>query len=368
MIAAMLTDLTDHEKWQRARRILCVRLDAIGDVLMTVPALRAVKGAANNRRITLLTSKSGAAVASLIGEIDEVIEYESPWMKATTTRDDSTRDWQMIDFIRRQKFDAAVIFTVYSQNPLPAALFCFFADIPLRLAHCRENPYQLLTDWAREIEPHETTRHEVQRQLDLVAGVGFAHDDKRMAVQIPDAAIQKVKALLRDLQIFDNRWAIVHCGATAASRRYAPEKFAVVVQKLVAEHNFRIVFTGTSDEARIVNQVQNLLPPLTKTDSLAGRLNLAELAALIKLAPVLISNNSSPVHFASATNTPVVDLYALTNPQHLPWLVPNRVLSFDVPCKYCYKSVCPLEHNDCLQKIEPLQIVEAAVELLTLSE
>jgi ADP-heptose:LPS heptosyltransferase len=77
----------------------------------------------------------------------------------------------------------------------------------------------------------------------------------------------------------------------------------------------------------------------------------------------VITNNTGLVHVAAAVDTPVVDLYALTNPQHTPWLVPHRVLSHDVPCKYCYKSVCPLEHHDCLRRIAPADVVSAALEL-----
>ena len=84
--------------------------------------------------------------------------------------------------------------------------------------------------------------------------------------------------------------------------------------------------------------------------SLAGQLGLADLAALIALAPVLVTNNTGPAHVAAAVGTPVVDLYALTNPQHTPWGVPSRVLFHDVPCKFCYKSVCPERHHDCLAR------------------
>jgi ADP-heptose:LPS heptosyltransferase len=91
---------------------------------------------------------------------------------------------------------------------------------------------------------------------------------------------------------------------------------------------------------------------------------LGELGALLSNAPLLISNNSGPVHLAAALGTPVVDLYALTNPQHTPWEVPNRVLNYDVPCKYCYKSVCPEGHHNCLVKVTPEQVVQAAQELL----
>jgi ADP-heptose:LPS heptosyltransferase len=102
----------------------------------------------------------------------------------------------------------------------------------------------------------------------------------------------------------------------------------------------------------------------TRSYSLAGRLDLGELAALLSLAPLLISNNTGPVHMAAALGTPIVDLYALTNPQHTPWSAPHRVLSHDVPCKFCFKSVCPEEHHGCLRGIAPDEVVVAARELL----
>ena len=80
---------------------------------------------------------------------------------------------------------------------------------------------------------------------------------------------------------------------------------------------------------------------------------------------MLVSNNSGPVHVAAAVGTPVVDLYALTNPQHTPWGVPHRVLFHDVPCRYCYKSVCPEGHHDCLRRVPPKAVVEAALSLLS---
>jgi ADP-heptose:LPS heptosyltransferase len=93
-------------------------------------------------------------------------------------------------------------------------------------------------------------------------------------------------------------------------------------------------------------------------------LTFEELAALIAKAPLVISNNTSAVHLASAVSTPVVDLYALTNPQHTPWRVPCRVLFEEVPCAFCYKSVCPEGHHRCLRGVPPDVVVSAATELL----
>jgi ADP-heptose:LPS heptosyltransferase len=85
---------------------------------------------------------------------------------------------------------------------------------------------------------------------------------------------------------------------------------------------------------------------------------------LISQAPLLITNNTGPAHIAAAVGTPVVDLYALTNPQHTPWGVPSRVLNQSVPCKNCFKSICPEQHQHCLSLVKPEQVVSAALELL----
>ena len=85
--------------------------------------------------------------------VDEVHRLRGPLDEGHARAGRPRADRAMIERLRAARFDAAVIFTVYSQNPLPAALLCYLADIPLRLAHCRENPYQLLTDWVAEPEP-----------------------------------------------------------------------------------------------------------------------------------------------------------------------------------------------------------------------
>jgi ADP-heptose:LPS heptosyltransferase len=131
---------------------------------------------------------------------------------------------------------------------------------------------------------------------------------------------------------------------------------------LVREAGCRVVFTGGREERALVEQIQGLMS--APSISLAGELDLAELAALIARAPVLIANNTGPVHIAAAVGTPVVDLYALTNPQHTPWGVPSRVLFHEVPCRMCYKSVCPEGHHDCLRLVPPEAVVTAALELL----
>ena len=263
----------------------------------------------------------------------------------------------------REGFDAAVIFTVYSQNPLPAALLCYLAGIPLRLAHCRENPYQLLSDWLPEPEPDQFVRHEVRRQLDLVNSVGFRAHDERMRITVPDRARQHADACLQSHGLGDSSdWVVIHPGCSAPSRRYPAESYSEVARRLVRDHGLRVVFTGDRSEREVVEAIRQGMAGAPAI-SLAGELDLAELAALIERAPLLVANNTGPVHIAAAVGTPVVDLYALTNPQHTPWGVLNKVLFHDVSCKYCYKSVCPQVHHDCLRLVRPEDVVAAVIEL-----
>jgi lipopolysaccharide heptosyltransferase II len=347
--------------WDGVRALLAVRLDALGDVLMTTPALRALRAGRLDRRITLLTSPAGGEVAALVPEIDEVIVYDAPWMKATAARGDSAPDHAMLDRLRRARFEGAVIFTVFSQNPLPAALLCFLADVPRRLAHCRENPYQLLTDWVAEPEPTRQVRHEVRRQLDLVDAIGCAGADERLSLRVPEAARSRVADRLATLGLHRRPWVLVHPGATAASRRYPPARFAAAARGVARATRCAVVVTGAAAERPLVDDVLAALDG--DAHALVG-LGLADFAALVEAAPLLITNNSGPVHVAAAVGTPVIDLYALTNPQHTPWAVPHRVLFRDVPCKYCYKSVCPEGHGNCLALVEPAEVVEAALALL----
>ena len=334
--------------WHEAERILGVRLDTIGDVLMTGPALRALRESGPDRSVTLLTSPAGAAVAALMPELDAAIAYRAPWMKGH----EPAQDTAIVEELRAGGFDAAAIFTAFGQSPLPAALVCHQAGIPLRLAHCREKPYALLTDWVPDPELTEPARHEVRRQLDLVASVGAHAPDERLALALPEAARQRVRELVPSAR----RWAVVHPGGSAPSRRYPPELWAEACAALAADHGVELVVTGDDGDRELAAALPGR--------SLAGELSLAELAALLAEAPLLLTGNTGPAHIAAAVGTPVVDLYALTNPQHSPWMVPSAVLSHDVPCRWCYSSVCLTGHHLCLRGVEPARVVAAALELL----
>ncbi len=352
--------------WQQARRILCVRLDALGDVLMCTPAMRTLKAALPGRSLTLLASASGAAAAPYLPEVDDTIVHVAPWMKAGMPAT-SAGLLELAALLAARRFDAAVVFTTYTQSALPAALLCWLAGIPLRLAHCRENPYHLLSDWIPDPEPQAMVRHEVQRQLDLVrhagAQPGFADKAPGLSFALRAADLASVRTRLQRMGIDTERpWLLLHPGASAASRRYPAGHWARVLALLDRSLGLPVVITGSAAEADLAEQIR--AAGGGKTHSLAGQLSLGELGAALRLAAMALTSNSGPAHIAAAVGTAVVDLYALTNPQHTPWKVRSRVLSQDVPCRFCFKSACPEGHHACLAGVAPERVVEAVLELL----
>jgi lipopolysaccharide heptosyltransferase II len=360
--------------WAGASNILCVRLDNMGDVLMCTPAMRALVQALPGRRLTLLASPAAAAVTPFIPELHTVLTYSAPWVKGGDPAGaDETREFA--GRLRAACFDGAVIFSSFSQSALPAALLCFQAGIPLRLAHCRENPYQLLTDWMVDPEPERGIRHEVLRQLSLVANIGCRPDNERLSFAVREADLDWMRLRLRPVLAGGARaWVLMHPGASAPSRRYPPRHWAGVVRRLVREQGLQVVLSGEAVDAELIagiireSGVSGISAGMAgaSAHSLAGELDLGKLGAAIALAPVFVSNNTGPAHIAAALGTPVVDLYALTNPQHTPWQVESRVLFHDVPCRHCYKSVCPHGHHQCLAGVEPARVVAAIGSLLDL--
>lgn len=354
--------MSQESDWSSVRRLLCVRLDNMGDVLMTTPALRALKQAGPGRSLTLLASRAAAALGPFLADVDEVLTYDAPWVK--NDGHDLRADHQMLAELRRSQYDAAVVFTVYSQSPLPAALMCRLAGIPRVLAHCRENPYGLITDWERETEPQQHIRHEVQRQLDLVAHIGADCDDVGLAFATRSEDRHSLREKLAATPVAQaDTWMVAHCGASAPSRRY-PAEYFVRAFALLGERAGPIVLTGDASERERVRRIMHECADRAPLVDMAGALTLGEFACLVEDAALLLSNNTGPVHLAAALGTPVVDLYALTNPQHTPWHVPQRVLYKDVPCKYCYRSICPERHHDCLRGVPPEQVCAAVIELL----
>jgi len=325
----MIVQQETAPSWQHCKRILCVRLDNMGDLLMSAPAMRALKTTLGCH-LTLLTSTMAQPLVKSLPEIDDVLLFDAPWVKTATAANSEGFDL-LVQQLRSGSFDGAVIFTVYSQNPMPAIMLTYLAGIPLRLAYCRENPYGLLTHWVPEKEPYSFIRHQVQRDLELVREIGAAATDEKLYLQTDDSLWPNITQQLESAGVDPRQpWLLLHPGVSELKRQYPTEQWIrlgrLLRQLLPA---YQLIFTGVQEEQTLISEIQEGIG--AGTFSLAGRLQLAAFITLIKHSPLLLSVNTSAAHFAAATGTPVVVLYAKTNPQHTPWQARGRVLYFDVP-------------------------------------
>jgi ADP-heptose:LPS heptosyltransferase len=350
-----------QHQWHEYSKILCIRTDNLGDVLMTEPALRSLKRGASNRQIHLLTSSTGSTAARLIGSIDKIMVCDAPWISNKSTPNELP---DLISKLKHEAYDGAVIFTVYSQSPLPAAMICYMAGIVNVASYCRENPYKLISTWIPDDEPLFRIRHEVTRQLDLANHLGGARLSKKIKINIHPEVVENLKQKLHTITTAP--FILVHPGVSEKRRQFPWELYAEAIDLIRTDIGMDVLLTGSESEIALAEKIAGVCG--SGVLSVAGMFSLHEFAALISLSPLLIANNSGPVHLAAATGTPVVVLYAQTNPQHTPWMVDHVLLPFDVPeCHRSKNTIVQFAHEKSfnpVNMIEPRKIADAAKLLL----
>ena len=316
-----------HKQPLHLQNILCIRADNMGDLLMSTPALRALKETFHCK-ITVLTSAMGSLITPYIKEIDDIIVADVPWVKTDKPLDEIAFV-HLVQTLTSRAFDAAIIFTVYSQNPLPAAMLAMLAGIDIRVAYCRENPYRLLSHWLPDEEPYTFIQHQVERDLKLAASVGATVSSKQLSVYYHHQAKGKALQKLADMGADTSQpFIIFHPGVSEEKRKYPVSLWTEAGRKFLQNNKYQIIITGSQAEEKQALEIQGSIG--VNSFAAAGLLSVEELIAVIDSSQLTVSVNTGTVHIAAALSKPVVVLYALTNPQHTPWMTASKVLYFSV--------------------------------------
>ncbi|HEX7082343.1 MAG TPA: glycosyltransferase family 9 protein [Gammaproteobacteria bacterium] len=349
-------------RWQAVRRLLVIRADNIGDVVMAGPALRAVRETLPDVHVTLLASPTGAQAAPLLPWIDDVIVRRVLWQDLGRLPFEPRRERGLIARLAAGRFDGAVILTSFSQSPHPAAFVAWLAGIPLRAGASRERS-GLLTDPVA-FPPFEC--HQTARNLAVVAALGFRVRSSALEVRIPPEARSRAAALLRQRGIADGAsYLLWNPWATAAARTWDPRHGSQAVRLVAAATGLSVVVTGSAREADGTAALAEAVG--TAAVDLAGRTSVAELAALVRDARLVITNHTLAMHLADALGTPAVVTFSGTDleSQWAPRRSPHRLLRKPTACAPCYAFDCPFGH-ECLG-FEPRDVADAALELLAAS-
>jgi len=360
-----------------ARRILVVRPDNVGDVVLLTPALRALRAAAPGARVDLLASPAGTAVAAMIPELDGVLTVSPSWQQLTAPTDTAGADAaaraerELLERLTAARYDVMLVFTSFSQSPWPAAHLGLLAGIGTRVVHSREFAGAVATHW---VTPPPDTTHHVDRSLHLLEAIGIPPRGRTPSLWVPDAAYAEADELVagvaavRTIDRFDRaagaravpRFALLVPGASCPSRRYPADRFGAAAAALAGK-GLPVLIAGTAAEAGLVDEVVRAAgsPDVRPLPAAA----LPVFTALLARAAVALTNNSGGLHLADAVGTPVVVTYAGTERlgDVAPRSVPSALLQVPTPCSPCRQLRCPF-HLECLD-VAPRRLAEAALRL-----
>lgn len=330
---------------------LVARLDSAGDVLITGPAVRAV--ADGHDRVVFLAGPRGRAAAELLPGVDDVIEWQAPWVDFDSPELTAGHVESLIKQLVDLDVDRALIFTSFHQSPLPLALLCRMASIPWVGAISEDFPGTLL-NLRHHVEPGIP---EPVRALSLAQAAGYQlpdADDGRLAVT--STALPRKLARL----VGPGRYVVFHPGAAVPARQPTPGRSTAMVAAL-AGAGHRVVVTGTESERGLTAEVAGRCAV-----DLGGATTLAELAAIFAGAAAVVAPNTGPAHLAAAVGAPVVSLFAPVVPaeQWSPYGTRVTILGDqNAPCRLSRARTCPVPGHPCLDGISDADVL-AAVERL----
>ena len=279
------------------QRILIVRTDRIGDVILTLPMARLLKQHFPSAHVSMLIQRYTAELVEDDPTVDEIVFYDNGGHPLPFFR--------LLDSVREGRFD--VVFHTHPRFRL--ALMTRLAGIPLRVG-TGYRWYSFLFN--RKVYEHrkDAQRHELEYNLNLLKAVGcpVSYEHMAPALQIPSFATERVSQLLAELGLpQENKFVLLHPGSGGSARDWSPEHFGELGNKIARLPNVTVVVTGGKGEDELVRHVQSVMghPCIT----IVNRLTLGEYAALAKMAALFISNSTGTIHIAAAVGTPVIGLY-----------------------------------------------------------
>ncbi|MCX7523153.1 glycosyltransferase family 9 protein [Microbacterium sp. STN6] len=333
------------------RRILVVRLDSAGDVLVSGPAVRA---AAAHGEVWMLCGPRGVAAARILPGVARVLEWECPWIVDPAPPATMENTGALLDLVRECAPETALILTSFHQSPLPLALLLRLAGVHEIAAASVDYAGRLLDTRIKPGEDMPEDQPEPVRALTIARAAGFElpeGDDGRMRVAAPPDVTSLVGP---------GPYVVVHPGAAVPARTWPALQHRQAVS-LLAKAGVRVVVTGAEGERALTSRVAG-----SSGIDLGGRTDFRTLAGVLAGASVLIAGNTGPAHLAAAVGTPVVSLYSPVIPAErwAPYGVPVALLGDQhAACRGSRARECPIAGHPCLARVTPQQVVDACLAL-----
>jgi heptosyltransferase II len=326
----------------------------IGDCVMTLPAVHAIRKRWPQARIAVLAKPWVADLYRLSTDVDDVISFAEPGRHAGILG-----KWRLAGELRAHGFDCAILL----QNAIEAAILARLAGIPLRAGYNSDGRGPLLTHSVRRTAAVRRI-HQIDYYLEMVRAIGCAPDGRTARLTPGKDAEKTVARLFEAFHIRGGRPLIglAPGAAYGPAKRWSAERFAAVADRLVDDFGAEALLFGSAGDSQSTAEVgRNARNRLV---DIAGKTNLQEAISLIARCDLFISNDSGLMHIAGALGRPTIAIFGSTNPVTTsPAGEKSVVIHHDVDCSPCLKQVCPTDFR-CMDMIGVDEVYAAASKLL----
>ncbi|MEX2303467.1 MAG: lipopolysaccharide heptosyltransferase II [Bryobacterales bacterium] len=329
----------------------------LGDAVMSIPALREIRRSFPGSEIVVLARPWVADLYRREDFCDRILTYENRGRHAG-----ARGKLRLAGELRRERFDCAILL----QNALDAAVLTWLARIPKRIGYARDGRRALLTEPVAVPHKDEIPEHQRYYYLELLRRAGLMKtlpECREIRLAGAAKAADSGRSLWRQRGFSAARWIGVSPGAAfGGAKRWLPERFAESAAKLSAELDAEVAVFGSAAEAELCESVASGIGP--RAHSLAGKTTLAEFIDFAAACTVYLTNDSGPMHVASALGVPTVAVFGATD--HIATGPTNewaRIVRQPVECSPCLLRECPIDHR-CMTRVESAVVVAEAQSLL----
>jgi lipopolysaccharide heptosyltransferase II len=334
----------------KPHRILVVKLDHLGDVLLATPVFSNLRRAYPHAQIHALVGSIGAYVLRNHPDVDKIIQYDARFF-CRSGRPMGLRDAsQLFRRLRLKKYDLLIDL----RGDWLTVNFALFKGALYRfdLASLQaENKLGYFTF---------TSSHEVDRNLDVLRAASIPTPHKTPTFRTTLADQRWTDGFLSNANVVKDRPLIaIHPGSPIKLKRWRAERFAAVADWLIAHKDAQILFVGEKSESSVIASVQKQMH--RKAISVAGKTNLSQLAEILRRCDLFIGNDSGPMHLAAAIGTQTIGLYGPGNPARFgPVGVHSCTIRRMPNCPPCMGTSCKFGGEGCMKEIEVDEVIHVA--------
>ena len=343
-----------------ADRLLVIRPDHLGDVLLMMPAIRLIKLERPDIELHVICGTWAAELLAPYDEIDLVLTLDFPGFqrqRVSATRNPYLMALDSARILRRIGYGSAL---VMRPDHWWGAMLAFLAGIPERIGYDKANIAPFLT--GRLPHQHEHAILQNMRLAQFWLGIPPGKDID-LTLPVNPADIATIDQLLSTRQIAPDQPVVcIHPGSGMPSKLWQSEKWAAVADQIAQLHAASIVFTGSSAEAALINDIVERMK--AKAHSIAGATSVGQLAALYRRSCLVLGPDSGAMHVAAAVHTPTVTLFGPADPiEFAPWGDERHhaVVTSSIACRPCrildWRDD-PVEYHPCVRDINVNQVLE----------